>query len=167
MIKLCVICGAPFQAPPSSKKITCSAACSSKRKAQSHKGVHNAWSEESRARLSKKRKAEGYSDAAKHALSAAMALPEGQRGEQNRAAKYWVLIDPDGNVYHVTNLLDWARKNAHRFDNITPETDLNRVAHNIRSGFGGIVQSMLGRKKHPCTTYKGWRLGDWPRDKQE
>jgi len=36
MIKHCVICGAAFEAQPTSKKITCSKACSTVRKAQSH-----------------------------------------------------------------------------------------------------------------------------------
>lgn len=88
-------------------------------------------------------------------------------GAQHREAKHWALIDPDGRRHEVTNLLDWARQNAEAFDAVKSDADRERVANNIRSGFGGIVQSMMGRKKHPCMTYKGWRLGDWPRDKDE
>ena len=165
MIKYCVICGAPFQAPPSSKKITCSAACSTKRKTLSHMGKSNQWSEESQQNLSKIRKAQGYSDNAKAGLSAAMALPDSQRGEQHREAKIWVLIAPDDTVYHVINLLDWSRKHAHWFDAVQDDADRERIARNIRSGFGQIVRSMKRLRKHPIYTYKGWRLGDWPREK--
>lgn len=165
MIKHCVICGAPFDAPPSSKKITCSAACSTKRKAQSHIGKSYQWSDDARKKLSQTRKAQGYNDNAKAGLSAAMSLPESQRGPQHRDAKIWVLIAPDDTVYHVINLRDWSRKHAHWFDTVQDDADRERIANNIRSGFCGIVQSMIGRKKHPCFTYKGWRLGDWPKEK--
>lgn len=167
MNKTCVICGAIFTAPPSSKKITCSSACSARRKTIIHTGKRNEWSDDARARLSARRKAEGYNANAKAGLAAAMALPEGQRGEQNREAKRWVLIEPDGTRHEFVNLTEWARKHAHWFDEVKDDADRERVANNIRSGFGGIVQSMLGRKKHPCYTYKGWRLGDWPRERED
>lgn len=41
MIKRCVICGAEFPAPPSSKKITCSKVCSAKRKSETHSVTQN------------------------------------------------------------------------------------------------------------------------------
>lgn len=167
MIKHCVICGAEFSAPPSSKKITCSPECSKRRKAISHTGVRNIWNDDSRAALSETRKAQGFSDSARKGLEAAMALPDSQRGEGHRDAKRWVLISPDDTRYEVVNLTDWARRHAEWFDVVQDELDRERIALNIRSGFGGIVQAMLGRKKHPCYTYKDWRLGDWPRDKDE
>ena len=166
MIKHCVICGAAFQAPPSSKRITCSAACSAKRKAQSHLGKSNHWSDDARKRLSTTRKAEGYSDNAKAGLAAAMALPDSQRGPQHRDAKQWVLIAPDDTVYHIINLMDWAREHADWFDVVQDDADRERIANNIRSGFGQIVRSMKQLRKHPIYTYKGWRLGDWPREKE-
>ena len=166
MIKHCVICGAAFEAPPSSKKITCSKACSTVRKAQSHTGKRNEWSEASRVRLSERRRSEGYSPNAQAGLAAAMALPEGQRGEQHRSAKRWTLIAPDGTRYEVVNLLDWARRHAEWFDVVADDADRDRIAGNVLSGFGGIVQSMMGRKKRPCYTYKGWRLVDWPKDRK-
>lgn len=165
MKRACVICGALFDAPPSSKKITCSKACSAARKTKTHTGVHNVWSDAARAKLSASRKSQGFTDGAKKALDAAMALPESQRGEQHRDAKIWVLIDPTGVRYEIVNLRDWARRHAEWFEIPADDKDRERIANNIRSGFGGILQSMQGRKKHPCFTYKGWRLGDWPRDK--
>lgn len=167
MIKRCVICGAEFYAPPSSKKITCSRECSARRKVISHTGVHNAWNETSRRDQSKRLKAQGYSESAKRGLAAAMALPESQRGPRHRDAKVWLLIDPEGQRYRVVNLLNWAREHAHWFDTPADEADRLRVANNISSGFKQIVQSRLGHRKHPVYTYKGWSLGDWPRDKED
>lgn len=94
-----------------------------------------------------------------------MARPDSQRGPNHREAKHWVLIAPDGVRFEIVNLLDWARRHAHWFDTVRDDADRERIAGNVRSGFGGIVQSMLGHKKRPCYTYKGWRIGDWPRDK--
>lgn len=167
MVKRCVICGAAFSAPPSSKKVTCSPECSAVRKAQAHAGVRNAWSDGARARLSDRRKAEGYSPSARRGLAAAMALPGSQRGEGHRSAKMWVLIAPDGTRYEVINLLDWARRHAEWFDAVADDADRERIAGNIRSGFGQIVRSMKRLRKHPIYTYKGWRLGDWPREKED
>ncbi len=48
--KRCVVCGAEFAAPPSSKRITCSEECSSIRKSESHRGKSNKWGEETKAR---------------------------------------------------------------------------------------------------------------------
>jgi len=163
MIKHCIICGATFAAPPSSKKVTCSPACSAARKTASHTGKRNTWSPEARRQLSARRKAEGYTPNARAGLTAAMARPDSQRGPQHREAKVWTLIDPEGHRHEVTNLLHWARINAHLFDTPADAADRERIANNIRSGFGQIVQSRLGHKKHPCYTYKGWTLGDWPR----
>ena len=165
MVKKCVICGRQFAAPPSSKKVTCSRDCSTIRKVESHTGTSNTWSDESRKRLSAARKSEGYTPSLARAFVAAMARPDSQRGPQNRNAKRWVLIDPSGRRHEFTNLLDWARRHAELFDTVESDADRERVARNIRSGFGGIVLSMSGRRKTPCSTYKGWRLGDWPRDK--
>lgn len=165
MIKQCVVCGAPFSAPPSSKKITCSKACSTRRKCLSHTGVSNTWSDNARARHSRHCKAEGLTDNARKCLAAAMSMPESQRGEQHRAAKVWILIDPSGQYYRVVNLQDWARQHAHWFDVPADDTDRERIARNIRSGFGQILRSRLGQRKDPVYTYKGWGLGDWPREK--
>ena len=165
MLRHCVICGVTFSAPPSSKKITCSPACSAKRKTASHLGVHNAWNNASRSKLSATKKAQGYSTSARTGLTAAMSLPESQRGPQHREAKHWVLIDPSGTRYDVVNLKDWARTHAEWFDIPQDDADRERIANNIRSGFGQIVLSMKGMREPPIYTYKNWRLGDWPKGK--
>lgn len=167
MIRQCVVCGRAFTAAPSAKKITCSAECSAIRKSQSHIGKRNVWSPEARAQLSERRKAEGLTDNARKGLTVAMARPDSQRGPQHREAKIWVLIDPDGHRHEVTNLLHWSRAHAQLFDIPADDADRERIARNIRSGFGQIVQSRLGHRKDPIYTYKGWGLGDWPRKKDE
>ena len=167
MIKHCIICGAPFAAPPSSKKITCSPACSRERKRRSHTAVHNQWNAPARLRKSRDMRALGYTETARRGLAAAMALPGSQRGETHRSAKRWRLIAPDGTQYDVTNLTHWARQHAEWFDAIASESDRDRVARNIRSGFAAIALTLSGRRKHPIHTYKGWRLGDYPRGKNE
>ena len=75
-----------------------------------------------------------------------------------------MLIAPDGERFVVINLRDWVRRHLLWFDTPVDDADRERIVRNVCTGFGGIVQSMAGRKKHPCFTYKGWRLGDWPRN---
>lgn len=162
MDKKCVICGAVFQSPPSSKKVTCSPECRSKRAAMSAKKGHK-WSEAAKAKRSAEKAADGSFDAVRQKGSpAAMELPEGQRGPQNRESKIWVLIDPSGNHITVCNLLDWARENYTLFE--PPCDDIDRAALRVSSGFNAIASSMRGVKsrRRPVTTYKGWGLDKIP-----
>lgn len=108
MRRRCVICGAEFDTLPSNNKITCSPACSRLRKSQSHQGKRNSWSEEAKASA---RAAAEKTGNLQYGAAAALKLPEGQRGPQNRNALIWHLIDPVGNPVIVVNLQDWARPN--------------------------------------------------------
>ena len=166
MIKHCIICGAEFSAPPSSKKITCSPACSKAQKRISHTGKHNTWPAKSRLNQSATMREKGFTDQAKQALKTAMTLPESQRGQQHRSAKIWTLIDPDGAEHTIVNLLDWSRRNAHLFDVVRTDADRERVAANIRSGFEHIARSIQGRMEHPVYRYKGWGLAKPPESKR-
>ena len=166
MTKHCIICGAPFQAPPSSKKVTCSPACRSVRAAKSAASSKRKWNDDA-----KQRRAADPSVKSKMAelqpagTAAALSLPEGQRGPQNRASKIWILIDPSGNRIEVVNLLDWARKNYARFE---PDcTDRQASSIRISAGFNCIASGMRGVKSHrrPANTYKGWGLADLPAGK--
>lgn len=99
------------------------------------------------------------------ATAAALALPEGQRGEQNRSAKVWELIAPDGSHVVVTNLLHWARNHCRLFE---PDcTDTEAAARRISAGFRAIATSMRGAKsrERPVSTYKGWGLADTPEER--
>lgn len=166
MIRRCVVCGAEFNTPPSNNKITCSKACSAVRRSQSHQGKHNQWSQTAKASA---RKAAAQTGNLKNGTQAALKLPAGQRGPQNREAKVWHLVDPDGNIMTVVNLLDWARQHAKDCFGMDP-TDEN--ANRIASGFRQIKRSIEGKrirangKPSPVSTYKGWGLLAWE-DKKE
>ena len=135
MIRQCVICGAEFDTPPSSNKRTCSPACSAAWRSQQHKGRHNKWS--ASAKRNAAAAAEKTGNLA-HGTKAALALPEGQRGPQNRNAKIWHLRTPDGEPVVVTNLTDWARQ--HTADFGMEPTEASAAA--ISSGFRQIKRSM-------------------------
>lgn len=162
MEKKCVICGASFKAPPSSKKVTCSAVCRSKRAAISATHGHR-WSAEAR----EKRSADAsiiaqFTSVQSSGSAAALEMPEGQRGPQNRESKIWVLIDPSGNHITVCNLLDWARENYTLFE--PPCDNPEKAAIRVSSGFRAIAESMRGVKsrERPVSTYKGWGLAKIP-----
>lgn len=160
MIRRCVICGAEFNTPPSNNKITCSKACSNVRKSQSHQGKHNKWSQA--AKLSARRAAEQTGNL-KNGTQAALKLPGNQRGPQNRAAKIWHLMDPEGNQVVVVNLLHWARQHAKDYFDMEP-TDKN--AETIASGIRNIKRSIEGKirrngKPASVNSYKGWTLLAW------
>ena len=98
---------------------------------------------------------------------AALSIPEGQRGPQNRESKVWELIDPEGNHIIVKNLLDWARENYTQFE--APSGDVDAAAKRIQCGFEAIAGSMRGVKsrKRRVTSYKGWGLYRLPNDPEE
>lgn len=121
------------------------------------------WSDAAKRRRSEeKSKDVTFESVRKKGSAAAMELPEGQRGPQNRESKVWVLIDPSGNYVTVVNLLDWCRKNYTLFE--PPCEDVDRAAIRVSSGFKAIASSMRGVKsrQRPSTTYKGWGLAKIP-----
>lgn len=164
MDKKCVICGAIFQAPPSSKKVTCSPECRSKRAALAAKAsTGRKWSPE------KKSKRASDPDVLKQIESiqsigtaAALKLPEGQKGTQNRAGKLWVLVDPNGRRHVAINLLQWSRDNYNLFEpnSTNPETSAARIS----KGFMAIASSMRGvaSRDRPVYHYKEWSLDRLP-----
>lgn len=101
----------------------------------------------------------------KAGLEAAMAVPENQRGPQNRTSKLWILIDPLGNHVPVMNLLDWARENYTLFE--PPCDDVDKAAYRVASGFRAIASSMRGvpSREHPVSSYKGWGLAKIPSER--
>ena len=161
MIRKCVICGREFSTPPSNNKITCSGDCSLIRKADSHRGKSNKWGPEAVARARQRAKEHpSITEALSRGTAAALKLPEGQRGPQNREAKVWVLISPEGVPQEVVNLLDWARRHAEDYFGVEA-TDKN--AHNIASGIRQVKRAQEGkflRNGKPATvsSYKGWQL---------
>lgn len=163
MIKYCIICGATFESPPSTKKVTCSPACRSIRAANAARSSHRKWSPEAKARRSADPAVmEHMAELQSIGVAAALALPEGQRGEQNRESKTWELIDPTGNHIVVKNLLDWSRRNYTLFE--PADAEPGEAAMRISSGFKAIASSMRGVKsrQRPVSTYKGWSLAALP-----
>lgn len=166
MEKRCVICGAIFQAPPSSKKVTCSPACRSIRAANASRTAKRRWSQDARRKRSQSPDIRDAMAAIQpNGTAAAAAIPEGQRGPQNRESKVWVLIRPDGQRLTVTNLLDWARQNYKLFEPYC--TDPDAAAVRVTKGFRAIASSMRGVKsrQRPVSTYKGWSLDELPSGK--
>lgn len=168
MEKRCVICGAIFKAPPSAKTVTCSPACRSKRAAMASAKRHIKWSQESKARRAGDEKVRQQMAIIQQVgAKAAMAIPEGQRGPQNRESKVWELIDPEGNHIIVTNLLDWARQNHTMFE--PPCDDIDAAAMRVSAGFRAIASSMRGVKsrQRPVSSYKGWSIASIPSKKED
>ena len=166
MIKHCVICGASFSAPPSSKKITCSPACRSKRAAKSARCARRKWSAEAKARRAEDPKIKAQMSGIQLIGSAAaMSKPDSRRGVEHRASKVWTLIDPAGNKIVVTNLLDWARKNYTLFD--PGCDDAEAAANRVAKGFRAIASSMRGvhSRERAVNHYKGWSLSELPTEK--
>ncbi len=159
MIRKCVVCGAEFEVAPSTNKITCSKDCSRIRKSVAHKGKRNKWADEKRDSA---RQAAAKTGNLKSGTAAALQLPEGQRGPQNRGAKIWHLRDPDGNPVVAVNLLDWARHHTEDFGMEPTEQSAVKIA----SGIQQIKRSMEGKirrngRPYTVTSYKGWELMSW------
>lgn len=159
MIRKCVICGTEFRTPPSNNKRTCSTACSRRWRSKQHNGVSNRWCEDARASA---RAAAAKTGNLNNGTAAALMLPEGQRGPQNREAKIWHLRDPEGTPVVAVNLLDWARHHTADFG----MEDTEKAAVNIASGFRQIKRSMEGKtfrngKPYSVSTYKCWMLVAW------
>lgn len=66
------------------------------------------------------------------------------------AAKAWIIRDPAGNIYKFSNLREWARKNAHRFEDDRPAAR-NPFWLRVSGGIGDLL-SAGGR----VCSYKGW-----------
>lgn len=165
--KTCVICGKAFTVSPSEAHQEC---CSKKCGAalRTKHGLRNSkWSDEAKQKRSQDPAIQNQMrQIQKAGAEAALKLLEGQRGVQNRGAKVWTLIDPDGNYHRVVNLLDWARKNKNLFfESDTPE---DIAARRIAGGFRAIASYMNGSssRTRPVTTYKNWRLACLPEDKE-
>ena len=172
--KQCVICGAPFFAPPSSKKVTCSAECRSKRaaKASAANRGKRVWSPEKAA----KRKADPLVKAQitsiqPSATAKAMENPINQRGPQNKESKVWTLYPPDSRTpIVVVNLSHWARENYDLFE--PGSDDIEASARRIRAGFQAIAQTLAGKRgyntnRRGAASYKGWTMLSLPKDKED
>ncbi len=161
----CVICGKLFDSYRSDNRVTCSDACRRLRAAKSAHDKPRKWGEEAKRRRAEDDAVKARMDELQpRAVQAALAIPEGQRGPQNRESKIWVLVDPSGNQVPCTNLLDWARNNYRLFEPQTPEEERDKAARRISNGFKAIASSMRGAPSYKRTVshYKGWGLLSLP-----
>lgn len=89
-------------------------------------------------------------------VAAAMQLPGGQRGIQNRTSKLWLLVDPDGTKYAAINLVEFVRAHADDFD---IHADDDRAVLSVANGFRNISRTLAGRNKgNPVSTCRQWGL---------
>lgn len=164
MDRKCVICGAVLQAPPSSKKVTCSSKCRSVRAAEAaRKSSGRKWSEEKKRKRSRNPEVKAQMrKIQKAAVQEALKNPEGQKGSQNRESLLWVLVDPSGKKHAAINLVQWARENYRHFEPVS--NDAEQSAQRIAKGFGTIASSMRGVKSRtrPVYHYKDWGLDRLP-----
>ena len=134
--KICVICGALYPCPPSDMVKTCGKKCSSKLRQNNH--LENKYNQEHMHQKARERAAND---------------PRLARGsEQHYAAKKWVIQSPDGQVYKMSNLLQWLREH---------EDILDGTAMQAWDGITKIKYSAQGKRKNPSYTWKGWTLLEW------
>ncbi len=167
--RTCVICGKRFWASPSGKEVCCSISCGVEYRRQRGTLGGNPWSLNAKLKRRADPKVKAQINAIQPiAAKAAMAIPEGQRGPQNRESLLWILIDPQGGYHKAVNLYDWARKNRLLF--FSPSVPEDVAARRIAHGFYAIAATMRGtpsRKGKPAMSYYGWRLAELPRDPSE
>lgn len=149
MIKICVVCGKEFKCSPSDKKVTCSKECSRINKSRTHQGKRNIWSEENKEKLRQKGKTENL----KKGTEAARRSPKSGRFETNVSAKIWKLTSPEGKVYIVKNLSNWARTNCSLFG--LDENEAN--AQKIVGGLKHAKRGTEGKEYARTSQYKGWK----------
>lgn len=168
IVKQCVICGMTFKVYPSeSSQQCCSKKCGAALRARHGKAGGSAWSKEAKRRRSNDQRVQEQIAALQSiGAKAALELPEGQKGPQNRESLVWILIDPAGGYHKAVGLADWARENRFLFFPSSVPEDV--AASRIVSGFGAIASTMRGKRKNsrPALTYKGWKLAELPEHKK-
>lgn len=151
-IKKCVVCGTEFNAPPSSKKKTCSKECSSRYRTMFSTGSKR--SEATKLKMSEKAQ-KRENEQLKLGTPAAQKSEKAGRFETNSSAKEWVLMSPDKEIYSCTNLMEFIRQNIELFGCELTDKNVQRIAH----GFFNIKKNI--KRKKGSVTYKDWTLIDW------
>ena len=158
--KICPVCGREFYSPSSSKKITCSKECASKRKSDTHTGKTFKWSAAARQRYSQSpAHIQQAKRQAAEAAKVSMALPESQKGSQHRDSKVWIVKSPDNIIVKIVGISQWARANYKLFE--PDAVDIDAAVKRIRSGFSAMSSSIDGCRQKagkPVGQYKGWQL---------
>lgn len=165
MTRYCVICGNPFQASPSDKKVTCYPECRSKRASIASTGRRYRLSDKARSHrtevCNRPEVKARLMESAKKASDAAMENPLSQRGPQNRTSLFYILIDPTGHKIPVVGLEDWCRNHCELFSEVS---DRDKDGARIAKGFRAIASYLRGvpSRTQAVTSYKGWGLSGLP-----
>lgn len=77
--------------------------------------------------------------------------------ENHWGAKHWMIQSPDGNVYECDNLLNFIRTHPELFGDCPPRR--------VFDGFAKIKSSMMGKRKKPSYSWRGWKLISWSDEK--
>ncbi len=155
-IKICAVCGKPFECPPSDKTVTCSPECRRIRAKNRQTGVKR--SDETRKKISAASKGRDMSELQISGTEVAKMSPKSGRFETNVNAKDWHLIGPDGRHHRFHSLNFWLRENCREFFRCEPDS---REYKNVRSGLSRAKRAALGKisgDQRPCCTYKGWQV---------
>ena len=133
---ICIVCGKKFKKSPSSAVLCCSPECSYIHRSILHKsGVYSM-------------------DSIHEGFSRKMQ----ELGPENHwGAKHWVIQSPDGNVYECDNLLNFIRTHPELFGDCPPRR--------VFDGFAKIKSSMMGKRKKPSYSWRGWKLISWSDEK--
>lgn len=146
-MKICVICGGPFRAAHSDKKVTCGQQnCVRANKIRTHRGISNTWSQAARARASQK----GQTDNLRQGTPAAQQSPLSGPFITNQEAKDWSILSPAGALYTVRNLRLWCRDHPELF---APDP--------WRHAYAGLIQVqawLRGKTIRKVSQWKGWTL---------
>jgi len=146
--KCCTVCGAPFAAPPSSKTVTCSPACSSIHRSRVHLGKRNAWGDTSKAKAAAARTGNLH-----RGNEAARRSPRSGPFESNVNAKVWIVVDPSGTEHAAINLRLWCERHAELFPG---------PWQNAYAGLRQVAAWMAGKTPRQVSQWRGWTLKDSP-----
>ena len=147
-MKVCVVCGKLYNAPPSALKVTCSPKCRSIHRASLTSDNNVRWGSDARKRKSEK----GQDANLRKGTAAAKASPRAGAFTTNVSAKAWTLVSPEGITYEIRNLSLFAREHAAEYGS-TPTK--------MSAGIKAIKRSMRGRTKRTVSSWKGWGLKGW------
>lgn len=153
MIKKCIECGTEFYAPPSSKKITCSKDCKTKRRSRLLTG-HKV-TDEAKIKIKNAAKNRDTTKNLSKGTAAAMLSEKAGRNEKNSSAKTFIIVAPDSRKFEVTNLRHWIRNHIDMFDCNDTDKDVDRICH----GFYTIKKNIKNNRRGQ--TYKGWTIYSW------
>lgn len=147
MQKNCVICGVVFTASPTDKKVTCGKPmCVRTNKSRTHTGKPHPWSQEARQH----RSAQGKTPNLQLGTAAAKLSPLAGPFETNQEAKFWWIVSPDGDRYHLRNLRKFCRDHPHLF-----------ASHPWQNAYAGLRQVqawLMGKTPRTVSQWKGWTL---------